>query len=118
MTLPAPPELPEPDRPWYCLDALVDDYRTIATQGGDLKMLRALKILRSIIVNLGIISVTLYSLIATNADPTIVSSIGLVTFGTYNGIEVADYVALAQAFTEVKNEQAQSQSQNTDHPDE
>jgi hypothetical protein len=92
-------------RPWYCLDGLVEDYRTVATNGGNLKMLRTLKILRSIIVNLGIIAVTLYTLLATGADATLVSTIGILTLGLYNGVEVADYAALAQAFAEVKSEQ-------------
>lgn len=92
-------------RPWYCLDSLVDDYRIVATNGGDLDMLRTLKILRSIIVNAGIIGITLYALFATQADATIVAGLGLVTLGAYNGVEVADYAALAQAFAEVRTEQ-------------
>jgi hypothetical protein len=92
-------------RPWYCIDALVDDYRAVARNGGDLEMLKALKIIRSTIVNAGIIGVTLFSLWQTSANPTVVTSLGLLTLGLYNGVEVADYVALAQAFAEVKNEQ-------------
>ncbi|PSP80180.1 hypothetical protein BRC81_03030 [Halobacteriales archaeon QS_1_68_20] len=92
-------------RPWYCIESLVDDYRFVADNGGDLRMLRALKILRAIIVNAGIIAVTLYALVATGADATIVATTGLLTLGLYNGVEVADYAALAQAFAEVKAEQ-------------
>jgi len=97
-------------RPWYTIDPLVDDYRVVATNGGDLSMLRTLKILRSIIVNLGIIGVTLYALATTGADATLISALGLVTLGAYNGVEVADYAALAQAFTEVKREQSADDS--------
>ena len=92
-------------RPWYCIDSLVDDYRTVAENGGDLDMLKTLKIVRSIIVNIGIIGITAVSLLYTGADPTWVSIIGLVTLGAYNGVEVADYAALAQAFAEAKQEQ-------------
>ena len=92
-------------RPWYCIDGLVDDYRVIAESGGDLRMLKALKIVRSIIVNLGIIGVTLYTLIGTGADATIIAVVGLITLGAYNGVEVADYAALAQAFAEAKADQ-------------
>lgn len=91
-------------RPWYCLDGLVDDYRVVANSGGDLKMLKTLKILRSIIVNLGIIGVTLYALL-TGADTTLIATVGVITLGLYNGVEVADYAALAQAFAEVKSKQ-------------
>jgi len=94
----------QPPRPWYCIDALVDDYCAIAKGGGDLTMLKTLKILRSIVVNTAIISITLYALYI-GADATIVSAIGLVTLGIYNGVEVADYAALAQAFSETKQRQ-------------
>ena len=96
-------------RPWYCHDGLTDDYRTVAERGGDLQMLRLLKIVRSIIVNLGIIGVTLTALLFTGADATLVSAIGLVTLGAFNGVEVADYAALAQAFAEVKAEKESSE---------
>jgi hypothetical protein len=100
------PHRPATSRPWYCNDALVEDYRVVAANGGDFAMLRTLKILRSIIVNLGIIGVTLVALLYTGADATLVSAIGLITLGAFNGVEVADYAALAQAFTEVRREQA------------
>lgn len=93
-------------RPWYCHDRLTDDYRTVAERGGDLKMLRLLKILRSFVVNVGIIGVTFTALLYTGADATLVSTIGLVTLGLYNGVEVADYAALAQAFAEVSAEES------------
>jgi len=95
-----------PSRPWFCHDRLTDDYVTVAERGGDLRMLKTLKILRSIIVNLGIIGVTMSALLYTGADSTIVSTIGIATLGLYNGVEVADYAALAQAFAEVKQEQS------------
>jgi hypothetical protein len=95
----------ETNRPWYCLDRLTDDYREVADAGGDLRMLKTLKILRSIIVNLGIIGITFAALLYTGADATLVSVIGLVTLGAFNGVEVADYAALAQAFAEAKTEQ-------------
>jgi len=95
-------------RPWYCSDRLTNDYRQVAVRGGDLRMLKLLKVVRSIIVNLGIVGVTLAALLYTGADATVVSVIGLVTLGLFNGVEVADYAALAQAFAEVKAEQGQS----------
>jgi len=93
-------------RPWYCPDALVDDYRAVATNGGNLRMLKTLKIIRSMIVNLGIIGITLFALVETAAEPTAVALLGIATLGLYNGVEVADYAALATAFAEVKAEQA------------
>lgn len=91
-------------RAWYVPDALVDDYRAVADSGGNLEMLKTLKILRSIIVNLGIIGIALFALATTGADATLVSTVGLVTLGLYNGVEVADYAALATAFAEAKAE--------------
>jgi len=91
-------------RKWYTPDRLVDDYWAVARSGGDLKMLKTLKIVRSIIVNLGIIGIALYALATTGADATLVSTVSLVTLGLYNGVEVADYAALATAFAEVSAE--------------
>lgn len=99
-------------RPWYCLGALVDDYRTVLSNGGDLKVLRALKILRSIIVNLALGSITFYALVETTADPTIVFVLGVSTLALYNGIEVADYAALMRAFSELSSEQDQEQDRD------
>jgi len=99
-------------RPWYCHDRLTDDYRRVADRGGDLRMLKLLKIVRSIIVNVGIIGVTLYALATTSADATLISALGLVTLGLYNGVEVADYAALAQAFAEAKQDQSSNSNPN------
>lgn len=93
--------------PWYVPDGLVDDYCEIARSGGDLRMLKTLKILRSILVNAGIIGIALSALFLTNADATITTVLGIVTLGLYNGIEVADYAALAAAFAEVRAQQTE-----------
>jgi len=87
--------------------ALVNDYRNVADRGGDFRMLKTLKILRSIIVNLGIISVCLYGLAYTGADATWLSVLTIVTLGLYNGVEAADYMALVEAFTQAKQSQQQ-----------
>ncbi len=83
---------------------LLADYKRVAKNGGDFRMLKTLKIIRSLIVNVGIIGITLFALSETAANPTWVSILGITTLGLYNGVEVADYAALAQAFTEAKKE--------------
>lgn len=90
-------------RPWYCHDRLTDDWATVARKGGDLRMLKALKLARSIIVNAGIIAITLYGL-RLGGTPDYIVPLGVVVLGAYNGVELADYAALAQAFREVRNE--------------
>jgi hypothetical protein len=94
-------------RPWYCIDALVDDYISVADGGGDLQMLKTLKIVRSLIVNIGIIAITLYGL--SLGYEMWFGSLGLLTLGLYNGVEVADYAALAQAFAEARHRQQQQE---------
>jgi len=91
-------------RPWYCSHRLVDDWRTVEREGGDLKMLKTLKIVRSLIVNLGIIIITLTTLYL-GGDVTLIGSIGLTVMALYNGVEVVDYLSLAQAIVEVQNEE-------------
>jgi len=95
---------PQPNqRPWYCHDRLTDDWATVARKGGDLRMLKALKIARSIIVNAGIIAITLLGL-HLGGSPDIIAPLSLTVLAAYNGVEFADYMALAQAFHEVRSE--------------
>lgn len=94
---------PSNPRPWYCIGRLVEDYKTVGRSGGDLRMLKTLKVLQSIIVNGGVIAITLYSL-AHGGEPTIVGSLGVGTLGLFNGIMGADYKALAQAVVELSEE--------------
>jgi len=91
-------------RPWYVNNRLCDDYVAVAQRGGDFRMLKGLKILRSMIVNLGIIAIALVSILEADANATIVGSAAIVTIGLYGGVELADYAALAQAFAEVKSD--------------
>lgn len=103
MSQPTPPS-----RPWYCNDHLVEDWLTVEREGGDLKMLRSLKIIRSILVNIGVIAVALLS-IWSGAEPTLVGTTALVVLGGFNGVEAADYAALAQAVAEVRAEKRDKQ---------
>jgi hypothetical protein len=91
-------------RPWYCRDDLVDEYKGTLTEDGEsLPMLRALKILRAIIVNLGVIAIGLYA-ISRGGDPTFLGGFGLAILGAYNGVELLDYAALLQAYREVQTD--------------
>lgn len=90
-------------RPWYVSDRACDDYVSALGEGGDLQMLKALKILRSILVNVGIIAIGVYS-IRVGADPTVIGLAALAVLGGYNGLEVSDYMALVRAYREVQQE--------------
>jgi len=65
-------------------------------------MLKTLKILRAIIVNVGIIVVSGYAL-HLGGDPTWIGALFLLVISGYNGIEYADYMALIQAYQEVQD---------------
>lgn len=90
-------------RPWYIQDRVCDEYRKTLSDGDRLPMLKALKLIRSIIVNIGIIALSLQS-VATGADPTIIGSIGLLVLAGYNGLEFSDYLALIRAYEEVQGD--------------
>ncbi len=64
-------------------------------------MLKALKIIRAIIVNLGIIGISAVSVLE-GGDPTVIGILSLFTLGTYNGLELSDYAALLQAYREIQ----------------
>ena len=90
-------------RPWYIIDAACDGYaETIRSDKADLEMLRTLKILRSIIVSLGIIGIAGYA-VGQGGDPTILGTLALLTLGLYNGLELTDYLALLRAYNEVQS---------------
>jgi len=95
--------IPTP-RPWYVHDRLCDDWLAVKQQGGDLKMLKSLKIARSIVVNLGIISISLVALYY-GARPDILGPLGVLVLAGYNGVEVMDYLSLLQAIAEAKQQQ-------------
>lgn len=79
----------------------VDDWKTVQRRGGNLKMLKTLKILRSMIVNLGVIVIGSLAL-QSGGEPTIVGTTALLVLGAYNGVEYSDYQALVHAIGEVR----------------
>ena len=90
-------------RPWYCRDDAVDEYKTtLTTDSQELPVLKTLKITRAIIVNIGVIAITLFA-IAQGGDVTLFGLLGLSVLGGYNGLEISDYAALLQAYKEVQN---------------
>jgi len=91
-------------RPWYCRDDVVEEYRQTLTTGERLPMLKTLKILRAIVVNLGVIGIALYAIVR-GGDPTLLGSLAVATLGLYNGLELSDYAALLQAYKEVQDPQ-------------
>jgi hypothetical protein len=93
------------DRPWVCVDDAVDEYRETLEHGGErLEMLKKLKLLRAIIVNLGVVTIGLYG-IFRGGDPTVLGALSLLTLVGYNGVEYSDYMALLQAYSEIQSEQ-------------
>ena len=67
-------------------------------------MIKILKTVRAIIVNLGLVAIAVYAL-AEGGDPTIIGPLGILTLAAYNGIEYADYAALVQAYSEYQDQQ-------------
>ena len=93
---------------------MVDDWKTVERQGGDLKMLKALKILRAIIVNIGVSAIALFAL-SSGGDPTVIPTLALIILGAYNGVEYSDYQALVQAIAEVQTgDESDSQEDSND----
>ena len=92
----------EQSRPWYVLDGPCDEYKRSFEDTGP-TMLKLLKTVRAIIVNVGLISISLLSL-SQGGDATIIGPLALLILGGYNGVEYADYMALARAYTEYQDE--------------
>jgi len=92
------------DRPRWCRDEAVDEYKQSLERDDELfPMLKTLKILRAIVVNVGVFAVVIYGMYV-GGDPTMLGAFGLLTVGAYNGLEYSDYMALVQAMYEIKTE--------------
>lgn len=90
-------------RPWYLRDSVVDEYKqSLSIGGGQFPMLKKLKILRAIVVNIGVLAVGLYGM-SLGGDPTILSVVTLSVIGAYNGLEIGDYLALLRAYQEIES---------------
>ncbi len=90
--------------PWYVREGQINEYKqTLTTNKEPFPVLKTLKILRAIIVNLGIFGIGFYA-ISLGGDPTIISLAVLGVAGAYNGLELSDYLALLQALQEVEVE--------------
>jgi len=89
-------------RPWYVLDGPCDEYRRTFADTGP-TMLKLLKTIRAIIVNLGLISISLLAL-SQGGDATIIGPLAILVLAGYNGVEYADYMALVRAYSEYQDE--------------
>jgi len=93
---------PQATRPWYCRHGVVDEYKESLLGGDDqFPMLKKLKILRGIVVNVGLFAGWFYTL-RVGGDPTLISVLAFSVIGAYNGLELGDYLALLQAYKEVQ----------------
>jgi len=83
----------------------VQEYKqSLKTDAELFPMLKTLKLLRAIVVNIGIFAVSGYSLYL-GADPTLIGLMALAVAGAYNGLELSDYLALLEAVKQVKDEE-------------
>jgi len=89
-------------RPWYILDGPTDEYKRSFSDTGP-TMLKILKTVRALIVNIGLIAISL-SALSQGGDATIIGPLALLILGGYNGVEYADYIALARAYAEYQDE--------------
>ena len=92
-------------RPWYVRDKAVEEHKQAIRNGedDDPTMKRKLTILRSIIVNLGIIGLGLYGL-ALGGNVTWITISALAVLAGYNGIEMSELAAFFQAYSEVQTD--------------
>lgn len=89
-------------RPWYILDGPCEEYKRTISETGP-TMLKLLKTVRAIIVNVGLVAISLVAL-TQGGDATIIGPLGLLVLAGYNGVEYADYMALVRAYSEYQDE--------------
>jgi len=98
-----PNAMPESQNAWYVRRRAVDEYKQTLIDEEPLPMLKTLKILRAIIVNVGIMALSGY-FVYEGGDPTIIGVMSLGVLAAYNGLEISDYLALLQAVQEVQTQ--------------
>jgi hypothetical protein len=91
----------EHERPWYCSDRAVDEYRDTLNGDSPIPMLKRLKVLRAIVGNIALAAMGGY-LGYLGADPTWLAVLYFGSFAAYNGLEISDYVALLRAIQEAE----------------
>jgi len=92
-------------RPWYVRGKSVDEYCRAINNNEDTDtptMKRQLTMIRSIIVNLGIIGLSAYGL-SLGGDVTLITTFALAVLAGYNGIEISEMGAFLQAYQEVNS---------------
>jgi len=90
-------------RPWYVRDTSVAEYKRAIRNGDESDgptMKRQLTIIRSIIVNIGIIALGIYGLVL-GGDVTVITVFSLAVLAGYNGIEISELAAFIQAYNEI-----------------
>jgi hypothetical protein len=90
------------ERPWYILDGPCEEYKRSLGDTGP-TMLKLLKTVRAIIVNVGLVAISL-SALSQGGDATIIGPLALLVLAGYNGVEYADYMALVRAYSEYQDE--------------
>jgi len=98
-----PNAMAESHNAWYVRRRAVDEYKQTLVDEEPLPMLKTLKILRAIIVNVGIMALSGY-FVYEGGDPTIIGVMSLGVLAAYNGLEISDYLALLQAVQEVQTQ--------------
>ena len=102
----------QPTRPWLCSDRLVDAYLARAQDGDDLRVLKTVRAIESLIVNAGIIAMTSLALYFGEANPYVVLA-AIVTLGLLNGVLAADYRALGRALAELTDAPSSGNDETT-----
>jgi len=98
-------------RPRYCLDSLVENYLEVAAAGGNLRMIKQIKALQSLVANIGTIIVAVIA-IWSGADATWIGGAAIVTLGLLNGVLAVDYAAVARAVLELSDAAGTDNSDN------
>lgn len=88
-----------PNRPWYCPDDRVANYRDLLSCGGDPTVIQALKVIRTVMLNAFVVALAWWS-ISQGGDPTFVPTGAFATLAVVNGFEYSDWAAFRQAVAE------------------
>jgi energy-converting hydrogenase Eha subunit C len=104
-------------RPWYCADSLTDEYLDVARAGENLKMIKTIKAIQSLIANIGVIALGAIGILYASGNATYIVVSAIITLGLLNGVMAVDYASIAQAIIELSPDVDASNNDDGDDSD-
>lgn len=87
--------------PWFVRKSDIHDYRIKCDTVEDVAMLKVIKTIRWIILNIIIAGIALFAM-NQGGDPTVISSVAIIALSFINGVELSDWIVAREVIEEMR----------------